>query len=615
MRQMDRRTFVGGAAALLATPLVAGCDRAGSAPTDEGADAAAKGAMRCQVAPPATVDPALVRDAGGMQVVSQLFDAPMRFDAATGAALPLAVASCEMAEDALSCTMRLRTDATFHNGEPVRAVNFKRAWERLVATPAGLAAVLAASADGSDAATADAAGDAAAADGGAEDASAAPAGDTAEDATGDATAPAATLGAVRDAEGELPATFAGLLALVEGYSALRAGTASELTGVTCPDELTVHVAFTEPCAAFPLVATHPALAPMPALAWEDAAAFAAAPIGNGPFTFDAEASSERELHLVRFDAHALAGAAPERVVLEFERDLAAAFRRLETGRLDVCGVPVDQLEAAADTFGVADGTSTAPGSAMLRGQALSMQYVVCNVGSTALESVEVRRALSLAIDRDTLCEKALRHAFEPASGPVPEALAAGAVAPWSWCSYDAELAAEMLESLYPADEDGARELSLTLVCSKRGVDGKIAAMLATDLEAVGVEVRTEALDRDALRERLRAGDFDLACLGWTPAYPDVSAIAYPLLSSAAAGTTNFSGYADGVLDETLAAARSLVDTAARRTRLGEAFAMAGEAMPIIPLAVERYAVVAGERVSRVELDARGVLQLASAELV
>lgn len=601
MRQMDRRTFVGGMAGVLAAPLMAGCVRTGSAPAEDNPDATADHTLRCQIDPPAAMDPALICDVGGMQVASQLFDAPMRFDAATGAALPLAVESCEMAADALSCTMHMRADATFHTGESVRAEHFKRAWERLVATPAGLAAALTAGAAGT---SAESEGDEAASDGdGAADGSSAAA------VAGDATA-----GAASCAEEDRDPNFAGLLAFVEGYDALRAGAAAELSGVTCPDELTLHIAFTEPCAVFPLVATHAALAPVSDTAFDDGKEPARPPIGNGPFMFDAQASTDRELRLTRFDSYCGDAVRLESVVLELDRDVAAAYRRLETGRLDACSVPVDQLEAAADTFGVAEGDRTSPGTAMLRMQGLSMQYVVCNIASTALESVPVRRALSLAIDRDTLCEKALRQAFEPATGPVPEALATGAVAPWSWCAYDAETAAELLEPLYPADEDGARDLSLTLVCSKRGVDAKIADTLVSDFKALGIALHSEALDRDALRKRLRDGDFDLACLGWTPAYPDLFAIAHPLLSSAAAGATNFSGYADAALDEAIASARSMVDTVARRARLGEAFAMAGEATPIIPLAVERQTLVAGERVERIGLDARGVVQLASAEL-
>lgn len=568
MWQMDRRTFVGGAAGMLAASLLAGCDRAGSAPAGGTPEAPVHQALRCQVAPPVSIDPALIRDAAGIQVAALLFEPLMRFDAQTGAAAPLAAESCEMAEDALSCTFRLRAGASFHNGEPVRAESFKRAWERLVGFSR------------------------------AEDA---------EEEPSEGVPDAAVDGSARN--------FAGLLSLVEGYAELRGGAATELTGVSCPDDMTLRVVFTEPCAAFPLIATHPALSPVPAAAWQDAAVFGQAPVGNGPCALDAEASTERELHLTCFEAHRDAASHVGDIVLELDRDLAAAFRRLETGRLDICGVPVDQFEAASDAFGVAEDDTARPGASMICAQGLSMQYLVCNVGTAPLESVAVRRALSLAIDRETLCEKALRHAFDPATGPVPQVLAAGAVAPWSWCSYDVEAAAEMLEPLFPADEDGSREMSLTIVCNKRGIDGKVADALVGDLKAVGVEARVELLERDALRERLHAGDFDLACLGWTPAYPDLGAIAQPLLSSTAAGSTNVTGYADGVLDEALAAARSQIDPAARRARLGEAFAMAGEAMPIIPLAVERRAIVAGEHVERVSVDACGVLQLASAELV
>ncbi len=74
--------------------------------------------------------------------------------------------------------------------------------------------------------------------------------------------------------------------MVEGYDDLLAGNATELSGVTCPDDETLVVKLSSAYADFPFVASHPALAPVPECAESDVKSFYLAPVGNGPFMMD-----------------------------------------------------------------------------------------------------------------------------------------------------------------------------------------------------------------------------------------------------------------------------------------------------------------------------------------
>ena len=80
---------------------------------------------------PSGIEPFMAEETQGVQVMYQLFDTLTTYDWATGTMKPLACENYEVNEDATQYTFHLRKDATFHNGQPVTAADYKYAWERL----------------------------------------------------------------------------------------------------------------------------------------------------------------------------------------------------------------------------------------------------------------------------------------------------------------------------------------------------------------------------------------------------------------------------------------------------------------------------------------------------
>ena len=83
------------------------------------------------------------------------------------------------------------------------------------------------------------------------------------------------------------------LAPIEGYDEMNSGDATEISGLTCPDDNTFVVKLKYPMADWPYVCAHPALAPVPQAALDDPDSFLVAPIGNGPFRMDGTWVSDR----------------------------------------------------------------------------------------------------------------------------------------------------------------------------------------------------------------------------------------------------------------------------------------------------------------------------------
>ncbi|MFN2555703.1 MAG: ABC transporter substrate-binding protein [Nitriliruptorales bacterium] len=80
---------------------------------------------------PTSIDPALAVEPEDFSVISELFDSLTAVDALLRI-VPGAAERWESNPDATVFTFHLRPEATFHDGQPVTADAFKRAWQRVV---------------------------------------------------------------------------------------------------------------------------------------------------------------------------------------------------------------------------------------------------------------------------------------------------------------------------------------------------------------------------------------------------------------------------------------------------------------------------------------------------
>lgn len=574
---IDRRTLMGGAVAAVAGIGLTGCSR-GDRRASKGADAVPVSWVKYRIGFPASIDPLHVADRHGLQVLKLLFCPLMRLQG--GEVVPAAARGVDVSDDARTFTFHLVDGATFHDGEAVTASSFKRAWERLVrAFPQdgeGGDADAAAVVDGDDAVT-------------------------------------------------RHSRWGSLLSLVEGYDALREGRASELVGLRCPDDLTLAVSLAEPYAAFPMIASHPAMGPVPTSALDDPAAYDVSPVGNGPFKLKRAWEGKGDIHLLRFDECVVTTALADGALLVVNDDTAASYNQFQAGNIDICDVPVDRLEDAEESAGLsADGCGMGPGGRLAYGAEAGLTYLVCNTRTAPFDRVEFRRAVSCAIDRESLCRKVLNGSAAPAQGPIASHL--GDVAPWEACGYDAERALELVQGLIAESdereaglESGSApveegdpvvpfEASFTLLYRDGGVMGRVAAQIASDLKEAEVRVKTEALDPEELIARLDSTDFACGLMTFEPAVPAVAPIADALFGPSSPQAA-WAGVEDVELSTALSDARGLVDPVSRLARTGEAIAFAGEDIALIPLVHPRYAKIASDRVEKAQVGLDGTVDI------
>jgi peptide/nickel transport system substrate-binding protein len=197
---------------------------------------------------------------------------------------------------------------------------------------------------------------------------------------------------------------------------------------------------------------------------------------------------------------------------------------------------------------------------------------------------KVRLAAAHAIDVDSIDRVVMRGKIEPASQLVPEGISGYSDANADRPAYDPDRAKALLaEAGYP---DG---FSFGLVCTNDRYinDEALCRAAASMLTAVGLKAELTTVPVRGYWEQLRADDFDMYLLGWSPGTFDAEHPVRFLLHSqddeARLGSWNFGNYSNPQVDALLPMIQQELDPAARQAMLDELVAITQEDVAYVPL--------------------------------
>ena len=518
---MGRRAFVGGALAASTLAFLAACGKKGGDSSSEGGSG---GTLKFYINNPVSIDPYNCQETQGAQVCHQLFDQLTKFDFDKNKLVGLAAESWDVNDDATEFTFHLVKGATFHNGDKVTSKDFKRGWERMVNPKSEIAKAYS------------------------------------------------------------PGEISYHLSLVEGYDDLSAGKATELSGLSCPDDNTFVVKLTTAYADFPYVCAHPGLSPVPEAAEKDAKNFFLAPIGNGPFQMDGKWEDGQQIQLKRYDKYYGTKAKLDSIVFSIQKDMETAYKEFQAGNLDICEVPPAQLESAIkDRKESKDGYNMDSEHHMLTGAQVATYFLVCNNKSEPFNNKDLRIGVSYAINREAIVKTLFKGIRQPAGGVIPPGIKGYRKGAWKHCTYDVDKAKEHLDKVAPAGADGSRGINLTLTYNQDGGHKEIMESVIGDLEKVGIKVTSDTPEWSAALDQYHAGKFQFGRSGWTADYPIMDNFLYPLFDSASIGGDNFCSYSNPEVDKAIAEARATVDDDERIKKLQAVEDIIAEDMPLIPL--------------------------------
>jgi ABC-type transport system substrate-binding protein len=366
-------------AALVATA----CGDPSEDTASSGETAASGGSFSMYVCEPEHLIPQNTNETCGGEVLGALFtplvnftpdESEMTFDGA--------IAESITSEDQKVWTIKLKDGFTFHNGEPVDAASYARAWNAGAYGP---------NAYGNNYFFANIEGY-------------------------DALNP-------KDPDGDGPQEPA------------APGT-KELTGLEVVDDLTLKVTLEEPFSQFPLTVGYTAFFPLPKAYEKDPKAFEESPIGNGPFMMDGTWQHDQQIKLKRFEDYHGDKAKADAVTFKIYSNVNTAYNDLLAGNLDIMdSLPPERLGEAKSQFG--DRFIERPSS--------SFTYLGFPLYDPKFEDPKLRQAMSMAIDRQAIIDAIFNGSFQPAKSVVSPVVTGSREDPCGEaCTYNPERAKELL---------------------------------------------------------------------------------------------------------------------------------------------------------------------------
>ena len=519
------------------------------APGVEGA--VAGGTFRMYINEPQHLDPYNAGESEGLHVLHAIFNPLVRPGYLDPTEIvPAAATGYSVNEDATEFTFYLLPDGRFADGTPVTADDFIFAWNRIVHP------------------------------------------ETTSTLTGDVD----------------PGTIFSQLAAVEGFDAVRNGDADELTGLSAPDDHTLVVTLSHPFADFIMNVMHGSLGPVPRDLVEngvefegETVPFGLMPIGNGPFMMEEPWARDQFIHVTQ-NPYYTGPFTPylDRIEFRIFSDMDAAFMEFNAGGLDYTDISIGQFQTTAAAHGLASNGYTAnPGERVIGGAQAGTYFIIMNTQAYPTDNPDVRRAITLAIDRDAINDLVWEGAYTVAGDFLPPGIPGHDNTSWADSRFDPEAAAQALaDAGYPGGEGFA---PITLSFNAGAGHEEIMEIVQSNLADIGIEAVFDGMEWGTYLEMIDAGNFQIGRLGWMASYPSPHYFLWEIFDSEAGN--NFSQFENAEVDAAMAAATKLTgDGAEIAAAWQEISAMIGDHNPVVPVAFYAHRIVTSERVNNVTVS-------------
>jgi peptide/nickel transport system substrate-binding protein len=384
------------------------------------------------------------------------------------------------------------------------------------------------------------------------------------------------------------------------------------------DRHAIRLEFTEPQAALPPILAELPLVPrhlldsVPRARWR-AHPFATAPVGNGPFRFAARVAGRQWRFVRNPDFPAALGGPPtlQQLVVAVVDEAATKFAGLVSGELDLAGVsptmaPLVQQDSALFL-------ETPP--------ALFSTVLAFNTTRAPFDDERVRRAVSLAVDRQRVVDAAVAGFGTPATSALPPGLPVTPPPVARVTPAAREDALRQADSLLDAagwrrtatrDATGGvrtrsgTPLRVTLLTVGSG-EMAVEQLVQADLAARGIDVAIRVLELATFLATVRRPDksFDVVLTG-IPGDMALGHLSALFAGAQRGGALDYTGFHTSTLDSALARARRAAPDQAPAAWAAVDRQLATD-MPVVWLYHARGVQGRARRLVNVHMDLRGEL--------
>ena len=376
------------------------------------------------------------------------------------------------------------------------------------------------------------------------------------------------------------------LGMIDGFDAAQAGDADALNVKASDDGKTLTIVLSYPCSYFDKMAAFASMSPVQQATVEangDAWCTAAETfVSNGPYMITEWTPSERIVltknpnYVGGWDSSKIVS---DTITLLLLEDSSASFAAYNSGEaVLIKDVPTDEIPSL---------TKAEDGGDFYVDTILGTYYVSLNLQHDAFKDAKVRKALSLAIDRDYVANTIMQGTYSTADSIVGPGIVDesgyfhdNGNAPYISADYEANLAEakKLLEEAgYP---NGEGYPTIEYSTNDSGYHVPLAEYLQQAWGDLGITLTISKMEWSAFTAARRAGEYDVARNGWVMDYNDPS----NMLDLFCSGNGNNDGkYSNPDFDAAIDASK-VADSAEHFAQLHKAEDILMEDMGCLPIA-------------------------------
>ena len=376
------------------------------------------------------------------------------------------------------------------------------------------------------------------------------------------------------------------LGMIDGFDAAQAGDADALNVKASDDGKTLTIVLSYPCSYFDKMAAFAAMSPVQQATVEangdswctSADTF----VSNGPYMITEWTPSERIVltknpnYVGGWDSSKIVS---DTITLLLLEDSSASFAAYNSGEaVLIKDVPTDEIPSL---------TKAEDGGDFYVDTILGTYYVSLNLQHDAFKDAKVRKALSLAIDRDYVANTIMQGTYSTADSIVGPGIVDengyfhdNGNAPYISADYEANMAEakKLLEEAgYP---NGEGYPTIEYSTNDSGYHVPLAEYLQQTWGDLGITLTISKMEWSAFTAARRAGEYDVARNGWVMDYNDPSNMLDLFCTS---NGNNDGKYSNPEFDAAIDASR-VADSAEHFAQLHKAEDILMEDMGCLPIA-------------------------------
>lgn len=337
---------------------------------------------------------------------------------------------------------------------------------------------------------------------------------------------------------------------VKGANELLEGTADTLEGLEVVDDYTVKITLKEPYAAFLACISSPGVSIYDSEATEAAGdQFGLDPavtVGTGPFIFTSWTLND-QIVMTKNDNYWKGATALPGVVVKIIPDTETQTMMFENGELDI--IDLDFVTDAIDRF-----VATYPDQ-IIEGNRVGITYLTMNQNIEPFNNVQVRKAVQMAIDKQTILDALYGGRGQVEYGIFPHGLI-GFNPDQEVIPYDPEAAKALL-----AEAGYADGFTMELAADSSASDTVTMALeiIKEQLAEVGINAEIKNYDQATWLDTRKAGELGSFLATWTADFNDPDNFIYTFFGNEEKTRIRSINYPDTAVMERVSAARGIVN--------------------------------------------------------